>query len=125
MEGLKNILGKLPIGGGSEKAEQAESMKQKAFDFNPDNYAPKEVQDQLLQILRWRDDVYRDIIKKIEMVHGLNELLDELTNALNACSFLGFLFCGVFINEHNHRHLYSPRSLADSKYYCHHFRLLD
>ena len=85
MEGLKTILGKLPIGGGSDKAEQAEEIKQKAFDFNPDNYAPKEVQDQLLQILKWRDDVYRDIIKKIEMVPGLNDLIDELTNALNAC----------------------------------------
>ena len=82
---LKNILGKLPIGGGSDKVEQAEDIKRKAFDFNPDNYAPKEVQEQLLSILKWRDDVYRDIIEKIEMVPGLSDLIDQLTNALNAC----------------------------------------
>ena len=84
---LKNILGKLPIGGGSDKVEQAEDIKRKAFDFNPDNYAPKEVQEQLLSILKWRDDVYRDIIEKIEMVPGLSDLIDQLTNALNACQF--------------------------------------
>lgn len=83
-EGLRAILSKLPIGGGSEKADEAANLKQKAFDFNPDKYAPKEVQDQLLQILRWRDGVYRDIVEKMEMIPGLNDLIDQLTNALNA-----------------------------------------
>ena len=68
--------------------QQGEDIKNKAYNFNPDDYAPKEVQAQLLQILRWRDDVYRDIIKKIEMIPGLNDLIDQLTNALNACVLL-------------------------------------
>ena len=40
-----------------------------------------------MSILKWRDDVYRDIIEKIEMVPGLSDLIDQLTNALNACEF--------------------------------------
>ena len=43
------------------------------------------MQRQLFEILKWRDNVYRDIIKKIEMIPGLNDLIDQLTNALNAC----------------------------------------
>ena len=57
----------------------------KAYQFNPDNIMPPEVQRQLLQLLRWRDDIYRDILKKIEMIPGLESLIDALTNALNAC----------------------------------------
>lgn len=78
-------MSKLPIGGGSEKADEAENIKNKPYNFDPDNYAPKEVQRQLFEILKWRDNVYRDIIKKIEMIPGLNDLIDQLTNALNAC----------------------------------------
>ena len=61
-------------------------MKEKAqaYEFNPDDIAPPEVQQQLFQLLKWRDDIYRDILKKIEMVPGLEELIDNLTNALNA-----------------------------------------
>ena len=67
----------------------ADSMqeKSKAYHFDPDNVAPPEVQQQLLDILRWRDDLMRDIIKKIQMVPGLEELIENLTNALNACGF--------------------------------------
>lgn len=90
---MKDILGKLPIGGGSDKAEQAEDIKRKAIDINPDDIAPKEVQQRLTEILRWRDGVYRDIVKKIEMVPGLNELIDQLTNALNACSLHPLPYC--------------------------------
>ncbi|KAH8120007.1 Het-C-domain-containing protein [Phellopilus nigrolimitatus] len=84
MEGLKTILSKLPIGGGSDKVEEAENIEKKAYDFNPDKYAPKEVQEQLFSILKWRDQVYRDIVEKIEMIPGLDDLIDQLTNALNA-----------------------------------------
>ncbi|KAL4251519.1 von Willebrand factor A domain-containing protein 7 [Abortiporus biennis] len=85
---LKEILHKLPIGGGDtdSKMDQADAMHQqsKAYEFNPDNIAPPEVQQQLLQLLKWRDDIYRDILQKIEMVPGLSDLIDNLTNALNA-----------------------------------------
>lgn len=82
---MKDILSKIPIGGGSDHAQEAEDLKSKVIDFNPDDVAPEEVQRQLLEILKWRDNVYRDIIKNIEMIPGLSELIDGLTDALNAC----------------------------------------
>lgn len=84
---LKNILSQLPIGGGDDKINQGEEIhaQAKAYNFDPDNIAPPEVQQQLLALLKWRDGVYRDVLAKIEMVPGLTDLLDELTNALNAC----------------------------------------
>ena len=64
---LKNIISKLPIGGGDtdSKMSEADAMKakSKAYKFNPDNVAPPEVQQQLLALLKWRDGVYRDILK--------------------------------------------------------------
>ncbi|KAF8167442.1 heterokaryon incompatibility protein Het-C-domain-containing protein [Crassisporium funariophilum] len=82
---LKNILGKIG-GGGDDKLNKGEQIQQQAqgYHFNPDNVAPPEVQQQLLDVLKWHDDVMRDIIKKIEMVPGLENLLDEFSNALNA-----------------------------------------
>lgn len=81
---LKSILSK--IGGGSEKVDETEDLQQKskAYTFNPDDVAPPEVQQQLFSVLKWRDSVYREILKKIEMIPGLSDLIDELTNALNA-----------------------------------------
>ncbi|KAF9015756.1 heterokaryon incompatibility protein Het-C-domain-containing protein [Cyathus striatus] len=83
---LKTLLSKLPIGGGQDKVNETEEIheKAKAYHFNPDNIAPPEVQKQLLDLLRWRDNVMRDILAKIEMIPGLTDLMDELTNALNA-----------------------------------------
>lgn len=77
-------------GGDDDKINQGEEIKQqaKAYDFNPDDIAPPEVQKQLLDLLKWRDDIMRDIIKKIEMVPGLSNLLDELSNAMNECKLL-------------------------------------
>ncbi|KAG7452166.1 Het-C-domain-containing protein [Guyanagaster necrorhizus] len=81
---LKKILSK--VGGGNDKISQGEQLQaqSQAYHFNPDNVAPPEVQKQLLDLLRWRDDVYRDIIAKVEMVPGLSDLIDELSNALTA-----------------------------------------
>ncbi|KAI0652327.1 heterokaryon incompatibility protein Het-C-domain-containing protein [Trametes meyenii] len=85
---LQAILKKLPIGGSDtdDKMGEADSMqeKSKAYQFDPNNVAPPEVREQLWQLLKWRDSIYRDIIKKIEMVPGLSDLIDGLTNALNA-----------------------------------------
>lgn len=86
---MKAILSKLPIGGGSEKLEEREESdaQSKAYHFDPDNIAPPDVQRRLMELLKWRDDVYRGVVAKIEMVPGLTDLLEELTNALNACGF--------------------------------------
>ncbi|KAJ4485648.1 Het-C-domain-containing protein [Lentinula aciculospora] len=86
IENLRKIFSKLPIGGSDEKMNEAEQLQQesKAYNFNPDDIAPPDVQKQLLEMLVWRDGVFRWITKKIEMIPGLSSLLDELTNALNA-----------------------------------------
>jgi hypothetical protein len=85
---LKTILSKLPIGGGGDKMNEGEELhaKAKAYNFNPDNIAPPEVQQQLMQLLRWRDGLMRSILEKIKMIPGLDELIDDLSNALNACA---------------------------------------
>jgi hypothetical protein len=87
---LKSILGKLPIGGGDSKVQEGEELQaaSKAYNFDPDNIAPPEVQQKLVQLLKWHDGLMRDILKKIEMIPGLDELVDELSNALNACKIV-------------------------------------
>ncbi len=91
LSALKNILSK--VGGGDDKISQGEQLQaqSQAYHFDPNNVAPPEVQKQLLDLLKWRDDVYRDIIAKIEMVPGLSDLIDELSNALTACEFSAFV----------------------------------
>ncbi|KAJ6623117.1 heterokaryon incompatibility protein Het-C-domain-containing protein [Mycena sp. CBHHK59/15] len=79
LDTLKSILGKLP---GEELQKES-----KAYNFDPDNIAPPEIQAKLLQLLRWRDGLMRSILEKIEMIPGLDGLIDQLTNALNAYVF--------------------------------------
>ena len=62
---------------------QAES---KAYRFNPDNIAPPEVQQRLWALLKWRDGVFRNVSEKIESIPGLETLIDNLSDALNACT---------------------------------------
>lgn len=62
---------------------QAES---KAYRFNPDNIAPPDVQQRLWALLKWRDGVFRNVSKKIESIPGLETLIDNLSDALNACT---------------------------------------
>uniref|UniRef100_A0A8H7XZN1 Heterokaryon incompatibility Het-C n=1 Tax=Psilocybe cubensis TaxID=181762 RepID=A0A8H7XZN1_PSICU len=84
IETIKKIIGMFG-GGEDDKINQGEEIKQqaKAYDFDPDNIAPPEVQKQLLDLLKWHDDIMRDITKKIEMVPGLSNMLEELSNAMN------------------------------------------
>jgi Heterokaryon incompatibility protein Het-C len=84
---IKDILSKLPIGGGSNKMSQAEQIQaqSQAYNFDPNNVAPPEVRQQLFALLKWRDNLYRDVVKTIEMIPGLEDLVDQLSNALNAC----------------------------------------
>lgn len=90
---IRSILKKLPIGGGNDtdaKISEADAMKEKsqAYEFNPDDVAPPEVQQQLWELLVWRDGVFREVVGMIEMVPGLESLIDSLTNALNACELI-------------------------------------
>ncbi|KAK7063818.1 heterokaryon incompatibility protein HET-C [Favolaschia claudopus] len=84
---VQSILSKLPIsGGGESKMDEAEEIHKeaKAYHFDPNNVAPPEVQQKLMQLLRWHDDVMRWVLEKIEMIPGLDSLIDQLSNALNA-----------------------------------------
>ncbi|KAJ3810678.1 Het-C-domain-containing protein [Lentinula aff. lateritia] len=86
IENLRKIFSKLPIGDSEEKMNEAEELQQesKAYNFDPDDIAPPDVQKRLLEMLAWRDGVFRWITAKIEMIPGLSSLIDELMNALNA-----------------------------------------
>ncbi|KAH9004156.1 Het-C-domain-containing protein [Lactarius hatsudake] len=83
---LKGVLSKIPLGGGSPQMGEAESLQaeSKAYHFDPDNVAPPEVQKRLLAMLKWRDGVVRSVSEKIEAIPGLETLLDNLSDALNA-----------------------------------------
>ncbi|KAF7307412.1 Heterokaryon incompatibility protein het-c [Mycena indigotica] len=83
---LKALLSKLPFGGGGSKVNEGEQLGEeaKAYHFNPNNVAPPEVQQKLLALLRWRDGLMRSIAEKMEMIPGLEQLMDQLSNALNA-----------------------------------------
>jgi hypothetical protein len=50
-----------------------------------DNIAPPEVQQQLWDLLKWRDGVYRQVLAQLSLIPGLTDLIDSLTDALNAC----------------------------------------
>ena len=101
MEGLKDILGKLKAlsGGDDSQMNHAEEMKRKseAYHFDPNKTLPPEVLRNLKEVLRFHDDVLRDIIKKMEMVPGLTDLIEGLSNALNACELflLDFVICSL------------------------------
>jgi hypothetical protein len=90
--------------GEDDKMAQGEEMQKKSEAYNfdpgvclsysllgvnfittPDNVAPPEVQKQLWDLLKWRDGVYRDVIRQLSMIPGLTDLIDNLTDALNAC----------------------------------------
>ncbi|CAE6464046.1 unnamed protein product [Rhizoctonia solani] len=105
---LRAILGKIPSGGGDQQQgamDQGDQIRAKAYDFvgvitslvcsgllmqtflfdqNPDDVAPEEVQQRLLEVLKWHDQVMHDITRTIQNIPGLEILLDELTNAMNA-----------------------------------------
>ncbi|ELU39862.1 heterokaryon incompatibility protein HET-C [Rhizoctonia solani AG-1 IA] len=76
---LRAILGRIPSGGDQQQGamEQGDQIRAKAFDFNPDDVAPEEVQQRLLEILKWHDQVMRDITKP-----WLSPILQNATGAL-------------------------------------------
>jgi hypothetical protein len=88
-DALKSIIAKLALGDSDQKMQEGEKLQtqSQAYNFDPNNVAPPEVQQQLISLLKWHDDVYRDVVKKVEMVPGLSDMLENLTNALNACEY--------------------------------------
>ncbi|KAI9444928.1 Het-C-domain-containing protein [Lactarius indigo] len=59
-------------------------LSQRRITFDPDNIAPPEVQKRLLALLKWHDGVVRSVSEKIEAIPGLETLIDNLTDAINA-----------------------------------------
>ncbi|CEL53878.1 hypothetical protein RSOLAG1IB_06660 [Rhizoctonia solani AG-1 IB] len=83
---LRAILGRIPSSGGDQQGamDQGDQIRAKAFDFNPDDVAPEEVQQRLLEVLKWHDQVMHDITKTVQNIPGLESLLQDLTNAMAA-----------------------------------------
>ena len=90
MDALTGILAKFRSRGGDNDEDaqinQAEDFraKSKAYHFDPDNVMPPNVQQQLFSLLKWRDGTVRDINEKMQMIPGLADLMDTLSNTLNA-----------------------------------------
>lgn len=85
---IQDILGRLPSN--REKDERMGSVndfnsKRKGFNLDPGTVAPEQVRQQLWAILKWRDGLMKDVARMIENIPGLEDLLEQLTNALNAC----------------------------------------
>ncbi|KAI0692980.1 heterokaryon incompatibility protein Het-C-domain-containing protein [Cytidiella melzeri] len=84
---IRSILSKLPIGGSdNNKMDVGDVMQEKsrAYHFDPNDVMPPHVQQDMLALLKWRDSIYRDILEKIEMIPGLESLLNAFVDALNA-----------------------------------------
>jgi hypothetical protein len=75
--------------GEDDKMGKGDELKEKskAYNFNPDDVAPPEVQQQLWELLKWRDEIFREVLRRMEMIPGLTDLIDALTDALNACGY--------------------------------------
>jgi len=57
----------------------------KVYHFDSDDIAPPGVQRQLIDLLKWRDQIMRNITEAIEKIPGLSDLVGEFTNTLNTC----------------------------------------
>ncbi|KAH8921224.1 heterokaryon incompatibility Het-C [Atractiella rhizophila] len=82
LEMVKQLLSRFG-GGEDDKVAQAEQIQQDAYHFDPNQVASEEAQRALINALRWRDGVMRDIQKTVENIPGLEAALEELTDTIN------------------------------------------
>jgi Heterokaryon incompatibility protein Het-C len=93
IEKVKALLSKLPsMGGASGKMQQGEQMKQNAINFDPSKYTSEQTQQEIWQVLVWRDSLMRDIESIIAGIPGLEKLVEEISEALTVCEW-GFWYC--------------------------------
>lgn len=93
MEQVKSLLSKLPsFGGQSGKLQQGEQMKQNAIQFDPNKYTSEQTQQEIWQVLVWRDSLMRDIEAIIAGIPGLEKLVDEISEAITVCEW-DFWYC--------------------------------
>lgn len=87
------MFGKFSGGGGGnedEKLSHAQALEQKSqgYNVNPDDICPPEVQQNIWDLIKWRDGIMRDVSSTLESIPGLGDLVEELTNSLNECELL-------------------------------------
>lgn len=86
---LKKALNAIPSSKTSEQAKKADELNNNAVNFDPSQFTTAQVQQQLWEALVWRDGIMREIERVIENVPGLQNLVDQLTEAITVCE-LGF-----------------------------------
>jgi hypothetical protein len=86
---IKDVISQVPSGGQDtqDDMQKADEIQKKAYSFDPDNYTTEEVQQTLWEILVWRDTIMRKISVIIEKIPGMEAVLDQLTEALNVCTY--------------------------------------
>jgi hypothetical protein len=89
LELIKNLLSQASSSGADTQSEiqKADQIQASAYHFDPDNYTTEEVQRTLWDILQWRDQAMRKISTAIEKIPGMQDLMEQLTEALNVCKW--------------------------------------
>jgi hypothetical protein len=87
--------------GTQNEMAKADEMQQKAFNFDPNNYTTEEVQQTLWEILSWRDVIMRKVSTIIEKIPGLEDLMDQLTDAMNVCASHTISFDNNYVERCN------------------------
>lgn len=66
----------------------------RAYKFDSEEIIPPHARRQIQQLLMWRDEVYRDVLKQVAKVPGLKGFVRTLEDALDQCmsSILSLLF---------------------------------
>lgn len=72
--------------------QSVEDVRKKAIGLDPNTIAPEQVRQQLWAVLKWRDGLMKDVARVIENIPGLEDLLEQLTNAMNACAIPNLSF---------------------------------
>jgi hypothetical protein len=115
---IKSLLSQIPSSGGDDnEMQKGEQLRQQAFNFDPDHYVTEDVQKQLLDLLRWRDQIMRKVDSAVEHIPGLEDVVEQLTEAMNVCEFAGVFFLALLYYAHYLcRHLYYGRAICEGKY---------
>jgi hypothetical protein len=88
IEQIKSLLSKLPtFGGESGKLQQGAQMKQNAINFDPNKYTSEQTQQEIWQVLVWRDSFMRDIEAIIAGIPGLEKLVEQISEAITVCEW--------------------------------------
>ncbi|KAK9898368.1 Het-C-domain-containing protein [Cystobasidium minutum MCA 4210] len=82
---VKALMSKIGSGGNSDvdsQLDNVEEIRKNAINIDPSKIASKEVQKIFIDVLRTRDSIFKNIEHTLEQL-GLDQYIDELTNALS------------------------------------------